>query len=244
MPDRVTTDAQAQGRPAELRSAIVVSGDAVLRSRAADTLRRDGIAVTATPRTAVGALEDVRRHRPDLVVLDLAMPAGGGAQVVCDLRPASPQTRILTLLAPHAEELAVLLLRLGADGCWAEGVVGLGGAATRVLDGETVLPDALSRQMVDELRGSRGDPEGTRPVKSVLTAREWEVLDLLCQGRSTEQITEQLTISVETARTHIKTMMARLGVHSRTEAVAMADADRVTLLRQQGRRRADHLGPH
>jgi two-component system, NarL family, response regulator LiaR len=62
-----------------------------------------------------------------------------------------------------------------------------------------------------------------RPVRSKLTSREWEILDLLCAGATTARISAELSVSVETVRSHIRNMLKKLGVRSRAEAVALAD---------------------
>jgi two-component system, NarL family, response regulator LiaR len=89
-------------------------------------------------------------------------------------------------------------------------------------DGEAVISRRLSMVLVNQLRAAPVGTIGMRPVKSPLTAREWEVVDLLHQGRTTEQIADQLVLSGETIRSHIKNLMRKLGTHSREEAVEAA----------------------
>jgi len=73
------------------------------------------------------------------------------------------------------------------------------------------------------MRRTREDAAGIRPVRSPLTAREWEVLDLLCRRLSTDEIADTLVLSTETVRSHIKSILRKLRVSSRGEAVAMAE---------------------
>ena len=61
-----------------------------------------------------------------------------------------------------------------------------------------------------------------RPVRSPLTAREWEVLDLICEGRSNDEIADEFVLSAETVKSHVKSVLRKLGVHSRQEAVVVA----------------------
>ena len=77
-------------------------------------------------------------------------------------------------------------------------------------------------RLVDSMRRTRPDGAGIRPVRSRLTPREWEVLDLLCAGQSTDEIADTLVLSSETVRSHIKNLLRKLGVSSRQAAVEEA----------------------
>ena len=92
-----------------------------------------------------------------------------------------------------------------------------------VLRGEAAVSRSLALKIVQYLRDMPDAATGMRPVSSPLTSREWEVLDLLCAQRSTEEIAGDLGLSAETVRTHIKRVLAKLGVRSRAEAVAAAN---------------------
>ena len=77
-------------------------------------------------------------------------------------------------------------------------------------------------QLIEQLRRAPDVSSGMRPVRSPLTAREWEVVDLLYQGQSTDEIADALVLSHETVRSHIKNLMRKLGAKTRAEAVALA----------------------
>ena len=77
-------------------------------------------------------------------------------------------------------------------------------------------------RLIERMRRVREDGIGMRPVRSALTSREWEILDLLCQERSTDDIADELVLSIETVRSHIKSIFRKLGVRSRREAVDVA----------------------
>ena len=81
---------------------------------------------------------------------------------------------------------------------------------------------SLTSHLVDLLRSTAENGIGMRPVKSPLTTREWEVLDLICAGDSTREISSKLFLSEDTVYSHTKSILRKLGVHSRTDAVAMA----------------------
>jgi DNA-binding NarL/FixJ family response regulator len=77
--------------------------------------------------------------------------------------------------------------------------------------------------LIEIVRRTTETGAGLRPVKSVLTSREWEVLDLMCAGASTREIAESLFLSEDTVYSHSKSILRKLGVHSRTEAVLAAE---------------------
>ena len=81
----------------------------------------------------------------------------------------------------------------------------------------------MAMRLVELLRHS--GTGGMRPVRSPLTAREWEVLDLVCEGRSNDEIADEFVLSLETVKSHIKSVLRKLGVHSRQEAAVVAASD-------------------
>jgi two-component system, NarL family, response regulator LiaR len=91
-----------------------------------------------------------------------------------------------------------------------------------LMRGETATPRMLTLALVERLRALAATMLGSRPVRSPLTAREWEVLDLLSAGASSRDISAELVVSLETVHSDVKHILHKLGVHSRAEAVARA----------------------
>lgn len=86
----------------------------------------------------------------------------------------------------------------------------------------------MTKSVIKKLRSAPGGSSGMRPVKSPLTPREWEVIDLLKAPRSTDEIAADLVLSTETVRSHVKNILRKLDVRSRQDAVAVADRMRNT----------------
>ena len=81
----------------------------------------------------------------------------------------------------------------------------------------------MTRRLIERIRGAAGGTAGLRPIRSPLTSREWEVIDLLKPDQSTDHVADTLVLSTETVRSHIKNIMRKLHVHSRADAVAAAE---------------------
>ena len=96
-----------------------------------------------------------------------------------------------------------------------------------VADGEAAIPRRLATKLIERYRNTPRGGCGLRPVRSALTDREWEVLDLAATGASTEAIAESLVLSCETIHSHLKSVYRKLGVSSRVAAVEAAEQMRV-----------------
>jgi DNA-binding CsgD family transcriptional regulator len=92
-----------------------------------------------------------------------------------------------------------------------------------VVAGEAAISRRLTKRVIEQLQSAPGGSSRMRPIKSPLTAREWEVIDLLKATRSTDEIAAELVLSTETVRSHVKNILRKLKVRSREEAVAVAD---------------------
>jgi DNA-binding NarL/FixJ family response regulator len=190
-----------------------------------DLLQQDGITVIAEAADAREAIELSLYYRPDVVVMDLIMPGIDGLAATREIIERAPDVKVVILTSSDDDEVGMLTLRAGACGFLRKsaGIEDLARALRFATAGEAVISRRLTMRLIEELRSSRRDAAGLRPIRSTLTAREWEVLDLLCQERSTDDIADTLVVSVETVRSHVKSVLRKLGVRSRREAVEVAD---------------------
>lgn len=168
------------------------------------------------------ALELVRWYRPTLVILDTGLPPAGGVELVGEILLASPASRVLTV-SVNDQQAALAALRAGAVGHIGKEVDPheFARLVLRAADGEAIVPQRLMMPLLELLR--EVPDAGWRPLHSCLTTREWEIVELLGQGVTTQRIAERLVLSPTTVYSHVKSVMRKLGVHSRNEAVAAAD---------------------
>jgi DNA-binding NarL/FixJ family response regulator len=163
-----------------------------------------------------------------------SLAVGDGELLVLDARDGTLAPAMLaavlrargTVLVLAADDDAGLSFLLAGAGGYLVGDPEPGAlvrAVRAAAAGQAVLPRAQTVRLLERLRALPPEPpRGLRPVRSPLTRREWEVLDLLCEGSSTAEVALTLDLAVETVRTHIKSLIRKLGVHTRAEAVAIA----------------------
>ena len=209
----------------ELRLRVIVADDDPLARRLVrDALQLAGVIVIADASDGREAVELARHYRPDVVLMDVVMPGMDGIEATRRICEDVPETKVVMLTRSHDDELGLLGLRAGASGHLTKeiSVDAIPRAIRGAHAGEAAISRQLSMRLVERLRSLPDGGIGTRPVRSPLTPREWEVLDLMCANTGTEEMAEKLVLSVETVRSHIKNILRKLGVRSREEAVALA----------------------
>lgn len=160
--------------------------------------------------------------RPDLVLLDLTMPDMDGLTALPQIRSAAPEAEVVILTASGTEENLLAAIRAGAAGYLlkSEPPERIAEFLRGVAGGEAALSGSIARRLLERVReGGRlggGVPEA---IASRLSAREMEVLLLLDEHLGTDEIATRLFISEHTVRSHVKSLMRKLGVSSRREAL-------------------------
>jgi DNA-binding NarL/FixJ family response regulator len=187
-------------------------------------LRSANIVVVAEAFDGTETVELARYHEPDLVVIDTEMAGLDAIAATRRITRANPGVVVILLARAENEDLGVLGLRVGAAGYLKKDLPppSLARAIVGAMRGEAAIPRRTAMRLVEQLRGQTASGEHLRPVGGPLTVRQWQVLDLLCEGRNTEEIAATLTVSPETVRSHVKGIFRRLDVRSREEAVAVA----------------------
>ena len=185
-----------------------------------------GIGVAAVAGAGCGreAVELARYHRPDVLITDATHPDIEADELCRRLALEAPGTAVVVLCAVEDPELAVRCLRAGAVGYLTKDTEPerLPTVVRGVAEGEAAISRRLTLRLIESLPDV--PDTGWRPVRSRLTSREWEVVDLLGEGASTDAIAEHLVLSPATVYSPVKNVHAKLGVHSRHDAVAAAMA--------------------
>ena len=158
---------------------------------------------------------------PDVVLLDHRLPDGDGVAAIKDLRAIRPNAGIVILTASAADHVLVAAIEAGAAGFVSKtrGLSEVTAAVRAAASGESVISPEMLARLLPRLQrgGSAGGSE--------LTEREREVLSLLADGLSNAAIADKLTVSVHTVRNHISNLSAKLGAHSKLEALSIAVRD-------------------
>jgi two-component system, NarL family, response regulator LiaR len=227
----------AQAVPPRARSSpvlavAIVDGDPLARRAIrADLAAEDDIEVIGEAPDGSTGIELVRNMRPDVVLIALSLPDRSGGQVMREMLAISPHTRVILLAIEPDEDVQMRALRAGAVGCLPKAIDPkiLPRILRRVRAGEAAVTRALATRVLEQVRMlDRAGLDRFRPIRSSLTPREWEVLDLLVEGTTTGGIARQLDVSPATVRSHIKHALGKLGIHSRDEAVRYVERLRRT----------------
>jgi DNA-binding NarL/FixJ family response regulator len=225
MADQTALDDETMGTDdREPLRVIVADDDPLARRMIKESLRRSGIIVVAEAHNGRQAVELALFYQPDVVLMDVVMPELDGISATRQIIKQTPEQLVVLLTSADENEMGFVGLRAGAVGYLSKDldVDVLPNALAGAVDGEAVISRRLSLRLIEQMRRAPEAHTGMRPVKSPLTAREWEVVDLLYEGRSTEQIADSLVLSTETVRSHIKNLMRKLGARTRSEAVQLA----------------------
>jgi NarL family two-component system response regulator LiaR len=204
--------------------ALITDDDPLVRRLIRHTLQADNMTVIAEAATGREAVELALFYRPDVVVMDYMMPEMDGIEATRRIHDQDPSIRVVVLTGAGDETLGMRGLRAGAAGFLSKDMelTSLPRALRGSLDGEAAISRRLTMQLIQHYRSAPTGGTGLRPVRSNLTAREWEVLDLLSGGASNGDIARVLVLSSETVRSHLKNLYRKLEVRSREEAVEAA----------------------
>ncbi len=165
------------------------------------------------------AVELVSELKPDVVIIDVAMPGMNGIEATKKIKEILPGTKILVLTGYDYDEYIFSLLEIGAAGYLLKDVSGdeLVGAIRAVYMGEPVLHPTVMRKLMDRCKTM--SPRQTETPVGVLSKREMEVLKLAVSGKSNKDIAETLNISLRTVQAHMRSIFNKIGVGSRSEAI-------------------------
>jgi two-component system NarL family response regulator len=170
------------------------------------------MAVIASASTGAEGIDLFRQHQPEITLMDLKMPEVSGVEAIRAIRCACPSAKIIVLSTYQGDEDIFRALEAGAVTYLLKDTLStdLVRVIREVAAGERPIPPEVAQRLAD------------RMLKPGLTARETQVLHLMARGLRNKEIGAGLNISEETAQGHVKNILAKFGVHDRTEAVTIA----------------------
>jgi len=168
------------------------------------------------------AIELIRERTPDVVLVDVHMPSGGGARVIRQVLATHPNVRFLALSVSDAPVDVIATIRAGARGYVTKTIAPaeLRDAIERVADGDAVFSPRLAGFVLDAFAGA--PPGGADPDLDLLTTREHEVLRLIARGYTYKEIARDLEISVKTVETHVSSVLRKLQLSTRHQLARWA----------------------
>ena len=173
------------------------------------------------------AIERIRESRPDVVLVDVHMPDGGGARVIREALSGPDAPRFLALSVSDAAEDVIEVIRAGARGYVTKSIApdDLADAVRRVHEGDAVFGPRLAGFVLDAF--SADAPPKSDPDLDQLTQREREVLRLIARGYAYKEIAKELFISVKTVETHVSAVLRKLQLSNRSELTRWATERRL-----------------
>jgi DNA-binding NarL/FixJ family response regulator len=200
---------------------MLVDDHALVRSAVRGALEAPDIEIVAEAASAEAAFDEALRTRPDLILLDVDMPGMSGLQLIRELRPRLPDTKIVMLSVSGDDRNVLEAMRHGAAGYLTKdlGPEALQRTVRGLRSGD--LP--MSRRMAARalrmfIEGGPGAVAGEGAALSILSSREIEVLAHLTDGLTDREIAEALVISPRTVESHVSSILRKLGVRNRAEA--------------------------
>jgi DNA-binding NarL/FixJ family response regulator len=188
---------------------------------------RDGVEVVGEAGTVAEAIGIVRELDPDVVLLDVHLPDGGGEGVIAGVAPERPGVKFLALSVSDAPEDVIRVIRAGARGYVTKTISSeeLADAVARVAAGDAVFSPRLAGFVLDAFR--EGARVGDDAELEALTPREREVLQLIARGYRYKEIAARLHLSIKTVEAHVSSVLRKLQLSSRHELARWAQDRRL-----------------
>ena len=211
-------------------SVLIVDDHAMVRQGLRTFLTlNENIEVVGEAANGLEAVEQVRQHRPDVVLMDLVMPELDGIEATRRIRAVSPETKILALTSFIEDEKVFSAIEAGALGYLLKDVSphDLVQAIEAAQRGEAQLHPTVTKKLMSQV-AARARPSDSAPAKAgkpgseELTGRELEVLRLIATGLSNREIAQALTIAEKTVKTHVSNILSKLHLADRTQAAIYA----------------------
>ncbi len=169
------------------------------------------------------AVNKTKEVQPDIVLMDITMPGMSGIEATCQIKQQNPDVRILALTMHESDEYFFKMLEAGASGYFVKGGSSseLVSALRAVWKGDVFIYPTMAKKLLNDYLNRVGAGQDKKYYDG-LTDREREILKLIAEGHTNQEIAELLVLSTATVQTHRANIMAKLGLHSRTELIKYA----------------------
>jgi NarL family two-component system response regulator LiaR len=222
---------KGQGEPVDKIKVLIVDDHAVVRRGLRTFLElQDDIEIVGEGENGLEAVEQVRRLMPHVVLLDLVMPEMDGIQATQQILECSPETHVLILTSFGEDDKVFPAIRAGALGYLLKDIHpnDLVQAVRDAYLGKAQLHPDIAKKLMSAVAGTSPPATGSSrsqaasPGLDELTEREREVLELIASGLNNREIAERMIISEKTVKTHVSSILGKLGVEDRTQAAIWA----------------------
>ncbi len=203
-----------------LRLLVVDDHEVVRQGLVALLDRRAGFEVVAQAGTVAEAVDQARRHRPDIVVMDVRLPEGSGIEACREIRAELPGTRVIMLTSYPDEEAVMSAIIAGASGYLLKQIRArdLVAALETVGRGESLLDPGVTEKVLERVRRmASGD---LNDELSALTAQERKILMLVAEGKTNKEIAAQVFLSDKTVKNYVSSILSKLDLERRAQAAA------------------------
>jgi DNA-binding NarL/FixJ family response regulator len=203
-----------------LRLLLVDDHEVVRQGIAALLARRDTLQVVAQAGTVEEAIAEARRHRPDIIVMDVRLPDGSGVEACRDIRAEMPETKVIMLTSYPDEEAVLSAIVAGASGYLLKQVRGrdLVAAIEAVGQGQSLLDPAVTERVLDRVRKiARGE---TDDELAGLTDQERRILLLVAEGMTNKDIAAEVFLSDKTVKNYVSSILSKLNLERRAQVAA------------------------
>jgi DNA-binding NarL/FixJ family response regulator len=190
--------------------------------------RREGFQVVAEAGTVAEAIEQARRHQPEIVIMDVRLPDGSGIEACREIRAEFPATRVVMLTSYPDEEAVLSAIVAGASGYLLKQIRArdLVAALETVGRGESLLDPAVTEKVLDRIRRiATGSQEADE--LSQLTGQERKILLLVAEGMTNKEIAAEIFLSDKTVKNYVSSILAKLNLERRAQAAAFVAKHRL-----------------
>lgn len=230
------TDEHSRSLPGEVIRVLIADDQALFRRGLYVVLgTEDGIEVVAEAENGEEAVDKARELAPDVVLMDVRMPRVNGIEAARRIRAEVPTTKILMLTVSDEEDDLYEAIKAGANGYLLKeiSVEEVAEAIRAVTQGQSLISPSMASKLLNEFNAlvKKAEEKQQFPAPA-LTAREVEVLRLVAKGMSNREIAEELYISENTVKNHVRNILEKLHLHNRMEAVIYAVRERLLDIRE------------